>query len=72
MKKLNRLLLAAAIALPMLAIGCGGHTRVYAWGPAEGPYYSRWEVETHHDHMEWESRNEADRNAYWEWRKHHH
>ncbi len=70
MQRLNRLLLAAVLTMPMLATGCG-HRHVYAWGPSEGPYYSQWEHETHRDHVEWEQRNNGDRSAYWAWRKHH-
>ena len=71
-KNLSRILLATVLAFPLLATGCGGHRVVTVWGPGETTYYARWEGETHRDHVEWESRSEADHNAYWTWRKHHH
>jgi hypothetical protein len=71
MTKLSRFLLAVSLTIPVLATGCAEHRTVYAWGPAEQPYYVRWEHETHRDHVEWERRNEAERHEYWEWRKHH-
>jgi hypothetical protein len=56
---------------------CATHRTVYeargdAWGPGETTYYSRWEVETHRPHVEWETRNDDDHHAYWEWRHSHH
>jgi|HubBroStandDraft_3_1064219.scaffolds.fasta_scaffold855788_1 hypothetical protein len=69
MKNIARLLLTAILAMPLLTTGCAHH--VYVWGPGESPYYSRWEVETHRDHVEWEQRNATDQHAYWDWRKHH-
>jgi hypothetical protein len=70
MEKLSRLLLAAALTIPLVAAGCG-HRQVYVWGPGEATYYSQWEGETHHDHVEWEKRSDADHREYWNWRKHH-
>lgn len=72
MKKLGQLLLLSVLAMPLFATGCAEHREVYAWGPGEQPYYQRWEHETHRNHEAWEQRNEADRKAYWNWRKHHH
>jgi hypothetical protein len=71
MGKSSRFLLAAVLMIPLLGTGCAAHRQVYAWGPGETTYYVRWEHETHRDHVEWESRNDADHNAYWNWRKHH-
>ena len=71
MEKLSRLLLVAVLTISFFATGCAGHRRVYAWGPGETTYYAQWERESHRDHVEWEQRNESDRSAYWDWRKHH-
>ena len=71
MKKLTRLLLAMVFAIPLVASGCAAHVRVNAWGPGEATYYAQWEHDTHRGHVEWEQRNDADRAAYWNWRKHH-
>jgi hypothetical protein len=55
---------------------CAHHTYVEAggdvWGPGETTYYSRWEVETHRNHVDWERRGDDDHHAYWEWRHSHH
>ena len=72
MKKSGRFLLASVLLVSVLSIGCAVHRQVYAWGPGETTYYVQWEHETHRDHIEWEQRNDADRNEYWAWRKHHH
>lgn len=74
MKKLNSLLLGLALAISLFA-GCAEHRRVYVegtYGPAETPYYSEWEHETHRQHMDYERRQKAEQHEYWEWRKHHH
>jgi hypothetical protein len=70
MGKLTRLLLATALAIPLMGTGCA-HRQVYVWGPGESTYYVQWEHETHRDHVEWEQRNDTDHNAYWNWRRHH-
>ncbi|HWB32562.1 MAG TPA: hypothetical protein VG714_05250 [Acidobacteriaceae bacterium] len=72
MKIPGRMLLAAILAAPLLAAGCAGHRQVYVWGPGETVYYSRWERDTHRNHVDWDRRNEADHRAYWQWRRHHH
>jgi hypothetical protein len=56
-----------------LISGCAAHGRVYVrtYGPAEAPYYSRWEHDTRRDHMEYERRKRAEQNEYWRWRRHH-
>lgn len=72
MNRMSRFLLAGVLAIPILATGCGDHREVRAWGPGETTYYVQWEHQTHRDHAEWESRNDTDHRAYWEWRKHHH
>jgi len=73
MKNLNTVFLAAALLFPALT-GCAAHGHVYVqtYGPAEAPYYTQWERETHRSHMEYERREKAEQHEYWEWRKHHH
>ncbi len=72
MKKSGSFLLASVLLVAVLSIGCAAHRQVYVWGSGETTYYAQWEHETHRDHVEWEQRNDGDRNAYWAWRKHHH
>jgi hypothetical protein len=71
MGKLSRISIVAVLSLPLFAAGCAEHRRVYAWGPGETTYYAQWEHETHHDHVEWEGRNDRDHKAYWKWRHDH-
>ena len=75
MKKLASLLLGSVLVFPLLPlIGCPAHESVYVgtYGPAESPYYTRWESERHYQHVEYERRKKAEQRDYWEWRKHHH
>jgi hypothetical protein len=70
------LLLAFALALPVISTGCGGGPRYYDpyyhdyhyWGPDEEAYYRRWEGETHRDHREWRDRNRDEQKEYYTWR----
>ena len=57
MKKMVRFLLAIAMLAPIAGIGCGPRrqVRVDVWGPGETTYYSRWETESHRNHVEWNS-----------------
>jgi hypothetical protein len=77
---LSSLLLAAAIAAPVVATGCGDHYyRAYdpydhtyhTWGPDEQVYYNQWVVETHHPNRPYKKLNHDDQNAYWQWRHNH-
>jgi hypothetical protein len=66
-----------AVAVMFAAVtACAHHTTYVAggevWGPGEATYYSRWEVETHRPHVEWEARSEDEHHAYWAWRHDHH
>lgn len=67
--KFAPLVLAAAIALPVLTTGCAVHARVY--GPGEDVYYSQWEHDAHRDHLDYDRRNAADQKEYWKWRHDH-
>jgi len=74
--------LAAALAAPIMTIGCGGphYYRAYdpyyhdyhTWNHDEVVYYQNWEHETHRDHVEFKKRNQADQKEYWDWRHNHH
>ncbi len=65
------MLLATAIALPVLCNGCTAGVRVYdpyyhdyhGWA-AEEPYYSQWEHDTHREHQDFNKRNKDDQKAY--------
>ena len=72
MKKLVSLFLGSILMLPFIE-GCAAHGRVYvrSYGPAEAPYYNRWERESRREHMEYERRRKAEQNQYWNWRRHH-
>ncbi len=75
---LTSLLLAAALALPLLSTGCAEHryARVYdpyhsdyhRWGPDEDRYYHQWEAEGHREHREWGQRSPEEQKEYWGWR----
>ncbi len=79
LRSFSFLLLTISLAVPVLSSGCAVHARVYdpyyhdyhGWA-AEEPYYSRWEVETHREHMDFNKRNDADKKAYWDWRHNQH
>lgn len=68
-RRLALFLLAAVCASPVIT-GCAVHARVY--GPGEDVYYSRWEHDTHREHVDYAKRNAADQKAYWKWRDSQH
>ena len=76
--RLTSLLLAPALALPVVSAGCGEH-RYYdpyyhdyhRWAPDEDGYYRRWEAEGHREHREWGARSRDEQNEYWKWRHGH-
>lgn len=78
LKSFATILLAAAIASPVLLAGCSAHVRVYdpyyhdyhPWG-GEVVYYNQWEHDTHRDHEDFNHRNAGDQKAYWDWRHSH-
>ena len=69
-------LMAAAIFSPALLSGCQARVHVYdsyhrdfhAWSGGEARYYSRWEDDTHRDHVDFAKRDPADQQNYWDWR----
>lgn len=68
---------AGALASPAIVAGCMHHHHdddtvvAVSWSDREEPYYERWEHETHRDHSDWHSRNDADQHEYWSWRHDH-
>ena len=70
------LLLAGALASPMLMTGCATHVRYYdpyysdyhVRDHHEVVYYNRWEHDTHRDHQDFNKRSDADKKEYWTWR----
>lgn len=78
---LGSLLLAGAIAAPVMITGCAAHAsyRVYdpgyhdyhTWNNGEVVYYNRWENDTHREHREFRERNAREQQEYWNWRHHH-
>jgi hypothetical protein len=79
---LSPLLLVIALSMPLLLNGCAVRAsyRVYdpayedyhVWDRNEAVYYQRWEVESHHDHRDFRTRNSAEQKEYWTWRHAHH
>jgi hypothetical protein len=71
------LVLAAALTAPLIS-GCAVHARVYDpyyndyhdWN-GETVYYSQWETETHHQHMDFNKRSKDEQKQYWDWRHSH-
>lgn len=72
MKKFTSFLLGSILMFPLIT-GCAVHGGVYVrtYGPAEAPYYTRWENETHREHIDYGRRKRAEQHEYWEWRRHH-
>lgn len=71
---ISALMIAGAVASPMVVAGCYHHhynSATLTWSDNEGPYYSRWEQETHRDHRDWAARNAGEQNEYWSWRHDH-
>jgi hypothetical protein len=70
------LLLAVALASPVIITGCAEHARYYdasyndyhTWNHSEVVYYDRWEHETHRDHVDFARRNDAKKKEYYTWR----
>jgi hypothetical protein len=70
MRKLSRLSLVFALAIPLLtAAGCVPHRQ---WGPGEETYYVQWEQSNHYQHVPYGQRSRDQQRAYRKWRKHHH
>lgn len=72
----SALMIAGALASPVIVSGCyqhheHGYGATATWSDNEGPYYARWEGETHRDHREWAQRNADEQKQYWSWRHDH-
>ena len=79
LKSFVRFALPATLASTFLIAGCAVHARVYddpyyhdshPWN-GEVVYYQQWERDTHHEHMDFNRRSDADKKAYWDWRHSH-
>jgi hypothetical protein len=70
------MVLAVALAGPVLVAGCEGEVRTYdvgygdyhTWNHHEVVYYDNWEHETHRDHVDFAKRNDAEKKEYYSWR----
>ena len=68
--------LAVALAGPVLIAGCNGEVRYYdadyhdyhRWNHGEVVYYNNWEHETHREHVDFAKRNDAEKKEYYSWR----
>jgi hypothetical protein len=78
---LRALLLAAAIAVPVVTTGCVVHARARVYDPYDHDYH-RWNGHEQHAYRQyWRDRseqyrdydqlNDAQKREYWEWRHHH-
>lgn len=47
------------------------HGDYHVWNRGEIVYYQQWEVETHHEHVDYDRRSADDQRAYWNWRHSH-
>ncbi len=77
-KSFSSIALAAALFSPLLIAGCaarvydGDHADYHRWNHGEDVYYTRWEGETHRNHVDFKSRPAADQKEYWNWRHNQH
>lgn len=85
MRPINRwlglLLMAVAVASPMVVAGCAEHAtvRVYdpyygdyhVWNHDEVVYYHQWVAETHRPYREFRALPPEEQREYWTWRHHH-
>ena len=88
MRPLSRLatsfILAAAFFSPVLITGCaarvstgytihdGYYNDDHVWDGTEVGFYSRWEGETHRNHVDFRKRPEAEQKEYFTWRHNQH
>ena len=78
MRNLSFILLLATVATPVVMSGCSaraGYTTYdpyyndyHRWDPDEVTFYSRWEVDTHRDHRDFDKRSDDEKKEYWTWR----
>lgn len=79
---LNTLLLAAALASPVLNSACAehhyyraydvDHNDYHVWDAQENVYYNQWAVENHRENREFRKLNRDEQREYWNWRHSHH
>ena len=73
------LLMATALAAPVVVTGCAVRARVYDpyrsdyhhWDAHETVYYNRWADENHHDH-DYKKLKPEEQRDYWKWRHDQH
>jgi hypothetical protein len=78
-KYASTLLLATALAGPLLAGGCAARVRVYDeyhsdyhyWNDGEVRAYRVWIGERHYDYREYNRLNREQQREYWAWRHEH-
>jgi hypothetical protein len=70
----SRVYIAAVLASALLAVGCAGRTRVhyvpydyFSWNPQVNVDYTRWEHDTHREHVDFAVVSNVDMRAFWDW-----
>ena len=70
----KRFSIAATLAAALLGTGCAGRVRVhyvpydyFSWNPQVDIDYTRWEHETHREHVDFTVVSNADMRAFWDW-----
>ncbi|HTZ73759.1 MAG TPA: hypothetical protein VMB47_07555 [Candidatus Aquilonibacter sp.] len=74
------ILMSAVISAPLTISGCSGRVTYYdaaygdyhPWNHQEVVFYTRWEDQTHRQHMAFKNRSKADQEEYWRWRHQQH
>jgi hypothetical protein len=68
------LLLATGLAVPLLVAGCQSQAPAPAATQAapQDDSYSRWEQDTHREHVDISKRNDDERKQYNDWKASHH
>lgn len=74
-KKIHTYLLAAAMSAAAVTTGCTVHAAYYDpyyhdYHPRSGEvvFYSRWESQTHRQHVDLDHRSKKEQKEYWDWR----
>lgn len=80
-KSASSLLLAAALAAPVLVAGCAEHASVryydvdhgdyHTWDSGEQVYYRQWITVTNRPYVEYKKLPPDDQRSYWNWRHSH-
>jgi hypothetical protein len=62
------LLVAGALASPMMVSACFFNRPASPWLRVEEPRYEQWERATHRTHEAYQLRGEDEQKEYWQWR----